>query len=456
MDIRTPLVQEKSDAPECGTAVRLLSRRRFLSRACAVAGALASNRLWEPLFSVDAVEAAGPGAASDTSRPVRRPFVFDTQLHFVQNSFDWRNLLALRRLALASGQYRNADVPSLQNLKFQNFIKEVFLESETTLGLLSGAPADNPSHWLLDNEALAGARAMLNSIAGTKRLFSQAVFTPGQPGWLDAIEAAIEIHHPDSWKGYTLGDPLRMSRHPWRMDDERQVYTAYAKFVESGIRTVCVQKGLLPESDYPPDPGIWRFGTVEDVGQAARDWPQLTFVIGNAALRPLRFAGRSDARAFEHRGYLPWVSDLAAIPAKYGVSNVYAELGAAFATTVLTHPRHCAVLLGTLIKGLGADRILWGTGSIWYGSPQWQIEAFRRFEIPKDLRRRFGFAPLGPAEGPVKSAVLGGNAAFLYGVKLSERGDYPAADADQLSRMRVQWKQGAESYFKWISAASGG
>jgi hypothetical protein len=29
--------------------------------------------------------------------------------------------------------------------------------------------------------------------------------------------------------------------------------------------------------------------------------------------------------------------------------------------------------------------VLWGTDSIWYGTPQWQIEAFRRFEIPPAL-----------------------------------------------------------------------
>jgi uncharacterized protein len=438
-------------------SVGLLSRRRFLSNACVLAaGFLTLNRTFGPLFAVDAAEAADPAALAERQAGLARQFIFDTQLHFVQSGFNRRNLLALHRLALISSQNPHTDVPNLQKLKFQNLIKEVFLESETTVGLLSGTPADNPAHWFLKNDALAGARAMLNSIAGAKRLFSQAVFTPGQPGWLAAIDEAISVHHPDSWKGYTLGDPLRLSKYPWRMDDEKQVYPAYAKFVKSGIRTVYIQKGLLPESDYPPDSDIWRFGTVHDVGQAARDWPQLTFVINNSAMRPLRFTSRSDRRAFEQRGYLPWASDLAAVPAKYGVSNVYAQLGSAFATTVLTHPRHCAVLLGTLIKGLGADRILWGTASIWYGSPQWQIDAFRRLEIPEDLRRRFGFAPLGAADGPVKSAILGGNAARLFGFRLSEDGKLPEAYTDQLSLMRSQWKEGTDSYFQWLAAASGG
>lgn len=81
------------------------------------------------------------------------------------------------------------------------------------------------------------------------------------------------------------------------------------------------------------------------------------------------------------------------------------------------NPRYCAGILGTLIKGFGHERVLWGTDSVWYGSPQWQIEALRRLEIPEDLRRKFGFAELGPADGPVKRAILGENAARLYGMK---------------------------------------
>ena len=65
----------------------------------------------------------------------------------------------------------------------------------------------------------------------------------------------------------------------------------------------------------------------------------------------------------------------------------------------------------------GADHVFWGTDSVWYGSPQWQIEAFRRLEIPEDMRRKHGFAPLGPADGPVKSAILGGNGARHYKVE---------------------------------------
>jgi len=41
--------------------------------------------------------------------------------------------------------------------------------------------------------------------------------------------------------------------------------------------------------------------------------------------------------------------------------------------------------LGRSSKRFGVDHVLWGTDSIWYGTPQWQIEAFRRFQIPDQL-----------------------------------------------------------------------
>ena len=75
-------------------------------------------------------------------------------------------------------------------------------------------------------------------------------------------------------------------------------------------------------------------------------------------------------------------------------------------------------MMGTLIKGLGHDHIFWGTDSVWYGSPQWQIEAFRRLEIPEDMQKKHGFAPLGAADGPVKGAILGYNGARHYHLDL--------------------------------------
>jgi hypothetical protein len=54
---------------------------------------------------------------------------------------------------------------------------------------------------------------------------------------------------------------------------------------------------------------------------------------------------------------------------------------------------------------------------VWTGAPQWQIEGLRRLEIPEDMQKKYGFKPLGPADGPLKTAIFSGNSARLYGLE---------------------------------------
>jgi uncharacterized protein len=247
------------------------------------------------------------------------------------------------------------------------------------------------------------------------------MITPKQPGWMDAVDHAIEVLHPTSWKSYTIGDPLSpaTTKYPWRLDDEQLMYPFYEKAVRAGINTLCIHKGLLPKDYETSIPGGgWRYATVDDVGKAAKDWPQMNFVIYHSALRAFVENPVDDLAEFDRTGYVRWTSDLAAIPEKFGVTNVYAELGTCLAVSVVTNPRFCAAFMGTLIKGLGYDHVLWGTDSVFYGSPQWQIEAFRRLEIPEDMQKKYGFAPLGAADGAVKSAILGFNGARHYHLDL--------------------------------------
>ena len=84
--------------------------------------------------------------------------------------------------------------------------------------------------------------------------------------------------------------------------------------------------------------------------------------------------------------------------------------------------------------------MLWGTDSIWFGSPQWQIEAFRRIEVPADLQDKYGLAPLGPADGPSKRAIFGINAAAQYGIQLDACGRLVENyKGDELTRLKAEY-----------------
>jgi predicted TIM-barrel fold metal-dependent hydrolase len=114
--------------------------------------------------------------------------------------------------------------------------------------------------------------------------------------------------------------------------------------------------------------------------------------------------------------------------------NVYAELGSTW-FLILRRPAEAAHVLGKLLKTVGPDRILWGTDSNWYGSPQPLIDAFRTFEIPQSFQDRFGYPPL---TVETKEKILSHNARRVYSV--SDRALSDAATSIGASR---SWLGGA-------------
>jgi hypothetical protein len=325
-------------------------------------------------------------------------------------------------------------------------MKEVFLDSDTKVALISGSASHDPIDWFLSNDQKRDARARINATAGgTRRAFSHLIFTPGVPGALERFERELVELAPDAIKGYTIGDNTNkpMARWPWRMDDEKLAYPYYERALRAGIRNVCVHKGLFPPHTEQQFPHLLPYCRVDDVARAARDWPQLNFIIYHSAYRYAAGGRPEDAWAqVQASGRVDWVTDLAEIPSRHGVSNVYGDLGQIFAQSTMADPKLAAFMMGTLIRGLGVERVVWGTDAIWTGSPQWQIEALRRLEIPEDMQRRHGFTPLGPADGPVKNAIFGGNNARLYGYTEAQR---QALTGDRLSAARLAYQKAGTS-----------
>jgi len=416
-----------------------MSRRRFFQTAAGMATAfVAMNATYGRLFGVSRAEAANPDKADARAKKLANQFIMDMHTHFLRPGTKIQSFVAQRKAVGKAGWNPGLvdKEQTIEDLMFANYLKEIYLDSDTKVACISGAPSEIPDDWFLTNEMKAQARADVNGIAGTKRMLSHAIFTPGYAGWMDSLDRSIEVLKPDSMKGYTIGDNTNkhLSKHPWRMDDEKLVYPAYAKFLKAGLINVCVHKGLFPPDVEKQFPHLREYSDVRDVGKAAKDWPQLNFIIYHGGYRWAGGGNVEDAWAqFEQTGRIEWITDLADIPAKYGVKNVYADVGQLFAQSTIADPRVSAVMLGQLIKGLGADHVCWGTDAIWTGSPQWQIEALRRLEIPEALQKKHGLAPLGAADGPVKTAIFGGNNARLYHYKPQQRA---ALDTDKLARYK--------------------
>jgi hypothetical protein len=275
---------------------------------------------------------------------------------------------------------------TLDDLKYPNWFKEIYLDSDTKVALISGSPSEEPRDWFLTNDMKLDARTKVNNAAGSRRCLSHAIFTPAiRAGWTRSTA-------PSRRSSPIRGRATRRRQHQqepgdpsWRMDDEKLVYPFYEKLLKAGYDIVCVHKGLYPPSVAERFPISRPMPASTMSARPPRTGPNIRFVIYHSAFRWTGAPGASKAgyEQFEKTGRVEWTSDLADIPAKYGVSNVYGDLGQIFAQTVVAEPRLAAAVMGMLVKGLGADHVVWGTDALWTGAPQWQIEGLRRLEIPR-------------------------------------------------------------------------
>jgi predicted TIM-barrel fold metal-dependent hydrolase len=272
-------------------------------------------------------------------------------------------------------------------------------------------------------------------------MFAHTVLTPGQAGWMDEVDRGIAELKPDAWKCYTIGDPLSPSTKgtAWRLDDEKLVYPWYEKAMKSGIRNICIHKGLLPIDYETSWPGVWKHATPDDVLKAAKDWPGLNFIIYHGAMRNFLEDPQHSLDKFEQTGRIDWTTDVCELSSKHGCKNVYAELGTTFATVAVSSPRLAAAMIGQFVNEMGADHVVWGSDSVWYGSPQWQIEAFRRLEVPDDIMKRMGWkTSLGAADGKIKNMIFGENSARLYKYKI--QAEYESLGHDKLALMKEHYE----------------
>jgi hypothetical protein len=358
-------------------------------------------------------------------------------------------------------------LPNLNsNFHLVQFMKDVYIDSQVTIGVMSNntssavpdAGTPRPPKNIRESEAgeflsatqTASVRDWVNQIAGSTRMLAHGQLFPGfgnqeDPVFGDYHRWQIENLRPDSWKGYTsaysakhkkpdtrdgvLDPDSLMTR--WVLDDPKVAYPMYSVITapeyrsylktHPGFYNICIHKGLSTTA--PDDPSSEPLGYPSDIPQAAADWPMLNFLIYHSCIRP-GFWVRDALLDVRSGRTLPggdggppvpdilWTTRFLVTSAPY--RNVYAELGTTFASAVITFPTVCAHILGQGLRFFGEDRIVFGSDSVWYGSPQWQIEALWRFQIPESLRRKYAYPEL---TEKAKRKIIGLNNARLYGIK---------------------------------------
>jgi uncharacterized protein len=279
------------------------------------------------------------------------------------------------------------------------FLDLVFGQSDTRIGVLSGLPMagrDTP----LSLDVMERARTRLAEQGTDRRLLLQAPVFPatGPVGAaIDGMAADAATYPVAAWKTYTHTPDA------YRLDDERGD-ALLAQAVALGRPILAVHKGIS---------GGAAASSPADVGPAAKAHPGATLVVYHSGWEPGASEGPYDAGTpvEERRGVDRLISSLRAAGIGPG-GNVYAELGSTW-FNLARDPDAAAHVLGKLLVQLGPERILWGTDSIWYGSPQGQIDAFRMFAISEQFQEQYGYPPL---TDDSKRLILGRNAARLYGL----------------------------------------
>ena len=122
-------------------------------------------------------------------------------------------------------------------------------------------------------------------------------------------------------------------------------------------------------------------------------------------------------------------------------SNVYPELGSTW-RLAMRNPDSAAHTIGKLVKHCGEDNVLWGTDSIWYGSPQDQIQAFRTFQISPELQERHGYPRMTPA---LRAKIFGRNALKIYPVDAAALRKH--VRTDRVTRAREEYRERPDPAF---------
>ena len=415
-----------------------VSRRSFLVSACGAASTLlafntanAAAGRTGGFFELPADAALDPLAARSALE--RGEFIFDVQGHFVDPAGAWVNNAppeAFKWSPKASCALAQRPGPRshLDCLAPEEFVKDVFLDSDTDMMVLSFVPSRRDAEPITIQTADA-VRRIVDRMEGTHRLLIHGRVNPNQPGDLEVMDELKERWGVCAWKTYTQFGPG--GKGFFLSDDIGTTFIEKARRL--GVKVICVHKGL------PFGKQSYEHSQCSDIGVIAKRFPDVSFLIYHSG-----FVTGVPERAFEGRGADDGIDTLIRSLVENGVkpgSNVYAELGSTW-RFLMRDPEAAAHAIGKLLKYCGEDNVLWGTDSIWYGSPQDQIQAFRTFQIAPALRAQHGYPEITPQ---LRAKVFGLNAAKVYSISPGEVRKY--LSRDRIARERLAYLENPAPHF---------
>lgn len=415
------------------------SRRSFLQSACAVATTLLALDACTSqartskggraggTFGIPKEATTEPAAAADALGGSE--FILDVQGHLLDHTIDPAAKSEFAAIASGFPQRRCGEHDPDDCFSIEHFLEEMFMRSDTDMLVLSAVPLPD-AHDPLSPAVMRETRRIAGAVCHDDRLVLHGKVQPTAqplPAVLAGMEQLVHAMPIVGWKTYThLGGP------GWWLDDHEptapQVGEAIIrKAVELGIPRIAVHKGLVPGA----------YNTPADIGAAARRHPDVSFIVYHSGYQ-------IGHREGPYRDGNSGIDSLVTSLLRAGIgpnANVYAELGTSW-WQLMRDPTQGAHAWGKLLRFVGEDNVLWGTDSIWYGSPQDQIQAFRALQISTEFQERYGYPALTPQ---IKAKVLGLNGARVYGLQDRIAGAC-RFNRDDLARARAATPGGAALY----------
>jgi uncharacterized protein len=430
-----------------------LNRRDFLRTGSGMAASLlAMNEVFGPCYDVSAAETLDQKAFEE--KWPKDQFIFDIQTHHVDVAHKWYDETKQGQATLSFFRMLRPRLKveeSLEALNRAHYVKEVFGDSDTVMAVISGVPSREWDKNPLPPDQMVATRKYVNDIAGSQRVLSHGLLRPnlGEREF-DEMERQVKELKIDAWKMYTGAE---LGEQAWFMNDEKVAYPFWERTRKLGVKNLCVHKGL------PLGAFNEKACMPLDLEKAAKDWPDLNFIVYHSAYRGAGFLAAGTGEKVRDPQTndpqeIPWISEIFRILKRNPeIKNIYFELGSTFGQLSASQPETCMHMLGQMIQTAGEDRILWGTDSIWGGSPQSQIDRLRRLKIKPELIDKYKYPELTDA---VKNKIFGLNSAKLFGIDPAAKRQ--AMKADKLTDLRRDYRQNpspSNTQYGWVWVEDG-
>jgi predicted TIM-barrel fold metal-dependent hydrolase len=443
-----------------------MDRRTFMASTMGLATCfLASNKVYGNVWEVEDAESWEP-AAYDEKWPKSEYFIIDVQSHFSNGvALPFRNMDFIKGMGF---NLKN----DVEAYGFKNFVKEMFFDSETAMVVISGVPGrelqKDSAGKVLEGRARRGGilpswlmsecKNELNAIAGSQRALCQGNLAPNhywdkaankmdKAATLEQMERELKTYKIDSWKWYCHFDPGQ-SGGGFQLDDDNAMWF-YEETRKRGLKLISVHKGFQAQSAT-----LGHLANPKDVEKAALQNPDFNFVVYHSALKH----GPNEPDWVQNNKYDPTTGDfewhrilMDMKKRNPKMNNVYCEIGSFFGVLAISDPVMCMHGMGKNLKYYGADHVIWGTDCLWWGSPQWVIDAFKRFQISDEMCEKFGYKKITKED---KEKIFGLNAAKLY--KVNAKAKRTAFPADTLDKLKTAYVDGggqrSNVAYGWVRA----